>query len=311
MAEWFELEERDVSVSATNPSVTLKYLVLNAGDDEEIDNDVRSSEFAPTTYMNLSKLEDYESSPKGGGVYAVEVHYGTPTPSSPAMGETPIADRDFVPPIEPADGMGDDGNPPSEDDLASETQDADSPLGPEWSFDTSGGTAHITQSLETISSTKRGGGAAPDFKRAIGVQKNGGGASIDGVDVGVGKLRISRTTNFRFITLNYLRELSRMTFTTNDAAWFTFERGESLFVGASGSHDGSEAPWKITHNFEISLNETNILVCDGLTVPSKRGHQYIWAAYSEQIDGNDFLSLPNAAYVERVYRESSFRKLGI
>jgi len=50
-----------------------------------------------------------------------------------------------------------------------------------YTFDTGGGTQHITQSLATISKHAKPGETAPDFKQAIGVTTD----SVEGVDVTV------------------------------------------------------------------------------------------------------------------------------
>ncbi len=48
-----------------------------------------------------------------------------------------------------------------------------------FSFDTGGGTQHITQSLQTVESYAPSGQTAPDFKGAIGVTAD----SVEGVDI--------------------------------------------------------------------------------------------------------------------------------
>ena len=50
-----------------------------------------------------------------------------------------------------------------------------------YSFDTGGGTQHITQSLSTISKYAKTGETAPDFKGAIGFN----GKTMEGVDITV------------------------------------------------------------------------------------------------------------------------------
>ena len=55
----------------------------------------------------------------------------------------------------------------------------EAPLGPSFSFETSGGTQHITQSLGTVGAWAAPGLIPPNFHGAIGVGKD----SIDGVDI--------------------------------------------------------------------------------------------------------------------------------
>jgi hypothetical protein len=322
MGTWYELEERSNRVSEKNPQWTLKYIVTGVADDSEIDADVRDSGNTPNSYLGLVRL-DYEHESKGGGVYYVSVNYGIPTAENPALGDTPVEDQtiDSPTPQPPFDGQGDDGTPPNLDSGPSQTGTDSQAIGGEYSFDMSGGTVHITQSLSTLGSYGIGGAAVPDFKKAIGVSKSGGEVSVAGVDIGSGSLRLSYTGRFRFLTRKYLRTLRDTHYTTNNATYFGFDAGEVLFTGCTGTYeDGGQAPWKITFNFEVSPNLTDIAIvgtaepgdaATSLVVTSKGGHAYLWVAYSDQIDAGEIVPRAKAAYVEQVYESKDFRPLGI
>ena len=59
--------------------------------------------------------------------------------------------------------------------------DSREPKDSSYTFDTGGGTQHITQSLETIAKKAKPGETAPDFKQAVGVTTD----SVEGVDITV------------------------------------------------------------------------------------------------------------------------------
>lgn len=142
------------------------------------------------------------------------------------------------------------------DDLSDEPDfDDTAHLGPEWNFETTGGTQHITQSLETISRTAIAGGTAPDYKGAIGVTRD----SVAGTDIVAPKLEFSCTLQKAFINLPYLRGLARCTGKTNAAKWYGFEIGEVLYLGATGSAKPGER-FSVTHRFAAGENLSNIVV---------------------------------------------------
>jgi len=178
-----------------------------------------------------------------------------------------------------------------------------------FSFDTTGGSQHITQSLATISRTPPAGGTAPDFKGAIGVTRD----SVEGVDVTVPAYKFSEThyLDNAVVTAAYKAKLLRLTGRVNNAAFKGLAAGECLFLGAGGSRrDGGD--WEITFNFAGSPNRTAIAVGD-ITVPAKKGWEYLWVRYEDVEDtaAKRIVKRPIAAYVEKVYEEDTFSDLGI
>lgn len=105
-----------------------------------------------------------------------------------------------------------------------------------YTFETSGGTQHLTNSLETVNSYAASG-AATNFKGAIGVTKD----SVEGVDVTVPVYNFSENHKFtdEAVSLTYRGDLFRLTGKVNNAAFKGLNAGECLFLGASGSRSGS------------------------------------------------------------------------
>ena len=138
----------------------------------------------------------------------------------------------------------------SADDETPDDTDTDTDkLGPHFGFDTSGGTAHVTQSLATLSKAGRGTITPPDFKQAIGVTRDG----VQGTDVHSPKFEFSITREKVNIYMWYLRQLARNTAKTNRLAWKGFRPGEVLFLGASGDYKPGDR-WAITYKFSAGEN---------------------------------------------------------
>lgn len=181
-----------------------------------------------------------------------------------------------------------------------------------FAFDTGGGTQHVTQSKQTISSHAASGTTAPDFKGAIGVTADG----VEGVDITVPVYQFSEThyLSASQVTQGYKSTLFNLTGKVNNGSWKGFAPGEVLFLGASGSRrgTGADADWEITFRFAASPNASGLSVgpIGGI---SKKGWEYLWVRYDDEVDApaKAMVKRPVAAYVERVYDESSFAGLGI
>lgn len=176
-----------------------------------------------------------------------------------------------------------------------------------FSFDTGGGTTHITQSLATIGSYAPPGKAAPNFQGAIGVTTD----SVEGTDITVPVYSFTETHYLpvAVVTGAYKAALFYLTGKVNDAAFKGFAIGEVLFQGASGSQRGEE-DWEITFRFAASPNVTGLSV-GPITGINKKGWEYLWVRYSDAEDEHVLVKQPIAAYVEKVYDEGDFSGLGI
>ena len=178
------------------------------------------------------------------------------------------------------------------------------------SFDTTGGTQHVTQSLATTG--YHGSGTfdfTPDFKGAIGVTKNG----VDGVDIVVPSLSRQETHYFAVADVDdtYINAIADLTGKVNNATFRGRAAGEVLFLGASGQNIDSEKA-EITFRFGISPNVTGLTVGD-ITGIAKKGWEYLWVRYEDHVDESNEALVKRAVnvYVERVYNNGDFSVLGI
>jgi len=175
-----------------------------------------------------------------------------------------------------------------------------------FSFDTGGGTQHITQSLQTINKYAPPGKTAPDFKGAVGVTHD----NVEGVDITVPVYNFSET---HYIDDGNVNKSAYFTLTgkTNNAAFKGLAAGEVLFLGASGSKRGSD-DWEITFRFAASPNKIGMTVGDIVNI-NKKGWEYMWVRYADAEDAaaKAIVKKPVAVYVEKVYEEGDFSTLGI
>jgi len=178
-----------------------------------------------------------------------------------------------------------------------------------FSFDTSGGTQHITQSLQTVGAFAAPGENAPDFRGAIGVTQD----NVEGVDITVPVYSFAEThyVPASQVTNAYKGALFNLTGKVNSSSFRGLAAGECLFLGASGSKRG-EDDWEITFRFAGSPNKTGLTVGD-IGGISKKGWEYLWVRYQDAEDDNAkmLIKKPIAAYVEKVYDEGNFGALGI
>jgi hypothetical protein len=187
-------------------------------------------------------------------------------------------------------------------------EDGNQPLKRARSFDTSGGTQHITQAY---GETKFGANA-PDQQKAIGVDSNG----VNGVDIVVPQLQWQESYDVpnAFVTDAYIRGVSGVTGTTNSGVFRGFQAGEVLFVGCSGSQEWDDekgrGPWSLSFRFVASKNVTGETIGD-IGGVNKKGHEYVWVRYEESESSSQLIKKPKAVYVNKVYREEDFSALGI
>ncbi len=178
-----------------------------------------------------------------------------------------------------------------------------------FTFETGGGSEHITQSSATIASYAPPGKTAPDFKGAIGVTAD----SVEGVDIVVPVYQFTEThyLDDSSVTPAYKGTLFALTGRVNDAPFKGFNAGECLFLGVSGSKRG-QGDWELTFRFASRPNRTGLSIGD-ITGIDKKGWEYLWVRYAEAEDATAgaLVKRPVAVYVERVYDSSDFTGLGI
>ena len=174
------------------------------------------------------------------------------------------------------------------------------------SFDTTGGTVHVTQSF----GTNRFGPLAPDFHGAIGVSDD----RVDGVDITIPAYKFSETHYIPriFVSTSYKNTLFQLTGKVNNSSFKSFAPGEVLFLGSTGQRRGRE-DFEITYNFAASPNIGSIVFTPTIEVINKEGWDYMWLYYADEVDNTAYriVRRPKAAYVERVYPRADLGLLGL
>lgn len=188
------------------------------------------------------------------------------------------------------------------------------PLRRARSFDTGGGTRHVTQALDETKYPS----TAPDQDKAVGVDDE----RVAGVDIVEPALQWSESYDVpsAYMSAAYIKKVSELTGTTNNAGFRTFARGEVLFVGCNGTQEWDEkkgdGPWNLTYKFVASPNAGAGQTIPAITVGTitgieKKGHDYLWVRYESDVREKTLIKKPRHVYVNRVYRESDFSQLGI
>lgn len=175
------------------------------------------------------------------------------------------------------------------------------------SFDTAGGSQHVTQSLSTRG--RYPADYAPDLKGAIGYD----GEQVAGVDIVMPALSftLARIVAAGEITTPFRLALSNLTGKVNDSAWKGYNAGELLFMGAAGS-GRVDQPIEITYRFAYSPTRTAFMVGD-IPVAEKRGWDYMWVRYEDAVDTAQKARVrkPAFVYIEQVYEAANFAALGL
>src|SRR6056297_3947426 len=141
------------------------------------------------------------------------------------------------------------------------------------SFNTTGATTHINQSLLTRGIFAAPGKTAPNYRGAIGVSDSG----VAGVDITVPAFEFSVRKKFEWVSTSYLLAVVSMTGRTNSTDWSIFAPGEALFLGAEGGED--EQNWvDITYHFAARPNHAALSV-GAISGISKRGWDYLWVRH--------------------------------
>ena len=263
---------------------TLEYIVYGIAEDGAARTLLLDT--APKTFPGIAGLVrgDVRISTLGGLLWYATIPYLPDyAPEYPSVGIVGPPE-----PVPPAPGM-------------------NTPLGADFAFDLTAQTEKIYQSLATVSRTKRGGGQAPDTKGAIGISADG---EVKGCDKFMPHLEWATSKTFTSITMDYLRQLSELVGTTNNAPFYGYATNTNMFMGASGNTK-DVGKCVVTFKFAYKKNRTSIPICDGLTVPAKKGWEYLWVAYKNVEDQMQLTQQPDAAYVEKIYEEANYGGMGI
>lgn len=186
------------------------------------------------------------------------------------------------------------------------------------SFDTTGGTEHITQvnTKNNVGKTgvsgqlsyAAGGGIGPDLEGAINVE----GDQVRGVDVTVPVFNFSETWIFpsQYVVASFIGTLYSLTGTINNKPWRVFDTGEVLFLGARGEITRGASSCSITFAFAARPTVTGITVGDIGNI-DKGGWDYLHVVYDTVAAAGSIIKRPKYVYVNSVYEGKDFTDLQI
>ena len=186
-------------------------------------------------------------------------------------------------------------------------------------LDTSGGSMHITQSIQTLGIYGLGGIAAltEDFGGAIGVTHN----SVEGCEVGIAQFNFAVTYLMpaEEVTAERIAAFYRLTNCVNGDGFsiectkppvtLTFAAHELLFLGVSGG-PRSEDDYEFAFKFSASPNRTGITIGAIPDIP-KDGWAYLWVRYADAVGSVSVIKKPVQVNVEQVYYTDDFGDLGL
>lgn len=187
----------------------------------------------------------------------------------------------------------------------------------EWSvqFDTTGGTAHKSVSYDTPGSYFASGVTPFSTFGAIGVTKD----SVEGVDVKIPTfgIQITRRIPVASMTSAYIAGLYALTGKTNADTYifsvqgitFTFGPRELLFEGSQAATKNTDGYWDLSYKLAASISATG-LTFGPITGIDKKGWEYLWASFVEDVDGDRTIKKPVAVFIEQVYEDGDFNALG-
>lgn len=187
-----------------------------------------------------------------------------------------------------------------------------------WQIVGGGGTT-IKQTFSNglVSETLGTGQAAPALsgtaaERAIGLVYQDGDYEVDGVDVSVGATQISVQTVWDYATamtggrILLAAEYANI-HAVNSVAWGPFPAGTLRIENFTcKNRPGDEPEYDVDFVFTFSKNLTNIVVGNGITVPSKKGHQTLDVLYAKKNVGGLPIPVPIRAAVHDVPAEINF-----
>jgi len=224
--------------------------------------------------------------------------------------------------------------------IAYEKMGADStetmPIRRARSFDTTGGSTHITtapivgtDAKPLVNNGERRWGSGGEDTNSIfnTVPRHYGSIGVDGERVNGIEIEIPGLTweevydvPSSYNTAAYIRKVAAATKSINDATFRGFDAGEVFFHGCNGSQewdaDRGDGPWNLRYRFTASPNcgtgKTMPAITVGpITGVEKNGHDYLWVVYEKQQSGSSLVQVPRYVYTNQVYNWRSFADLGI
>ena len=179
------------------------------------------------------------------------------------------------------------------------------------SIDTTGATVNVQEAFDQTKFDATGF-TAIDYGTSINVDAQGNPQGVEKIIPSL-KLNIKATikkSNFQ-TALAYARVVAGFTGKVNDEAFLGFERGELLFLGATGDIITDENP-TLDFAFEASVNITNQTI-GSITGIDKLGWEYIWFDFAQKQDTTTKLkkTIARGAYVAEIYEFADFDGLFI
>jgi len=183
-----------------------------------------------------------------------------------------------------------------------------------FSFDTSGSTQHISQSLQTLSRDVPAGEPITDFGGAI----NCTGEAVEGIDIPFPQFAFTYTRYIANEDMSgtFIQSLYQKTGRQNEdevtvtvgGASLTFHSGELLFLGATGKPRSDD--WEINMRF-LAIPNDDDLSLGPITVGHKDGQDYLWGFYEEAVDAasHRLIRQPKQANVEQVFHTTELQPL--
>ena len=209
-------------------------------------------------------------------------------------------------------------HPQSEE--SQEANDQQLPTGGiDWTFRAGTQSGHIDHALHQ---TEYPGGAVDDagaLKRGINVTAD---FEVRGIDIPVPQMELKiwryypRQIMKGNAGIQTAKFLASMCGTTNNADWWTFERGELRFEGAE-PEDRGVFDTKVTFTFAAEANRKNIdfgqVGFAAVNIPLKRGHEYLHVQHKRDADdaGKEMIVRPWRVCVAQVSPEADFSLFGL
>ncbi|HUS46165.1 MAG TPA: hypothetical protein VM219_09080 [Phycisphaerae bacterium] len=194
------------------------------------------------------------------------------------------------------------------------------------SVDTTGGTQHITQSLETLGYYSPPDKDPANNKGAIGVTDD----SVEGVDIPLPVMRLTATKVWDpadeslptiaalYALIDTPMNVAEFTVTdTQTGRTMTFAAGECRFLGHREGGRRADGGLEIVYEFDAQPNRTDMDIADMTDILghkiSKKGWDYLWFRYADAEDdaAKALVQIPIAAYVEKVHKDGDFSVLGL
>jgi len=179
------------------------------------------------------------------------------------------------------------------------------------SFDYSLETVHVTHARQHLGDYAPPGKQPINYQGAINVRRDANGITVEGVDmlVPVQRMQFRMRVSGAALTWEYIRDVLRKAPCQNSEEFYGFEPGEVRWDGGSMVNTvAEEMIAEVSFNFSIERNATNLQI-GNITIPFKRGWDYVWVEYADTEDGGWLLKEPIGAHHERLYPLCDFSDL--